>query len=68
MNLFSLKNLALLYIIQLSALFESKFIEIKTLSSGKYFILFSKEASIYNNDFTKNKQLFTFNEIQNNYF
>ena len=59
MNLFSLKNLALLYIIQLSALFESKFIEIKTLSSGKYFILFSKEASIYNNDFTKNKQLFT---------
>ena len=43
---------SLLYIILYLPLSAAKFIEIKTLSSGKYFIAFHDKFAIYNKDFT----------------
>ena len=44
---------SLLYIILYLPLSAAKFIEIKTLSSGKYFIVFLDKFAIYNKDFTQ---------------
>ena len=53
----------LFYIILYLPIYNSKFIEIKSLSSGKYLVLFDNKISIYNNNFIENKTLETFSNL-----
>ena len=53
----------ILIIIYLIITNERKFLEIKRLSSDKYFVIFDTELVVYTNDFTENKSILNFSKI-----